>query len=126
MSPSELIDIYCSAWCEPDAAARTALLDPIWADGATYTDPSVELHGATELVSHIDTVLARRPGSRVVRTTDVDVHHNTARFGWQVITADGARLPEGIDIAYFNEDATRIERILGFFGPMTSIARHSA
>jgi len=113
-----VIDTYCQAWSDSSPERRAALIDSVWAPGATYTDPTVHASGSAELLSHIATVIARRPGSRVVRTSDIDAHHGIARFAWQVVNADGSALPEGIDIAFLSVDASRIERIIGFFGPL--------
>jgi len=48
----------------------------------------------------------------------VDIHHGIARFAWHAVQADGTALPEGLDIAFISSDGTRIERIIGFFGPL--------
>ncbi|MDO5624242.1 MAG: hypothetical protein Q4G71_06105 [Pseudomonadota bacterium] len=58
------------------------------------------------------------PGARVERTTRVDVYGSHARFGWQMILADGTSLPEGLDIVVLSADHSRIESITGFFGPL--------
>lgn len=113
-----LIDRYCEAWSAPDPARRGELLASVWASNATYTDPTVHAANADELLAHIARVQARRPGARVVRTSVVEVHHGAARFAWQVVQADGTALPEGLDIAFLSPDGARIERILGFFGPL--------
>lgn len=113
-----LIDTYCEAWSDPSSERRSALIDSVWAPGATYTDPAVHANGSAELLAHIARVLARRPGARVVRTSEIDAHHGIARFAWQVVNADGSTLPEGIDIAFLSADTSRIERIIGFFGPL--------
>jgi len=118
MNLTELIDKYCQAWSEPTEARRAQLLHEVWADQATYTDPSVHAQGAAELLAHIATVLARRPGSKVVRTSLVDDHHGMARFAWHAVEANGNELPEGIDIAFISPDGQKIERIIGFFGPV--------
>ena len=47
-----------------------------------------------------------------------DTHHAVARFDWQATEADGHALLEGIDIAFISPDGSRIERIIGFFGPL--------
>lgn len=112
-----LIDAYCAAWNEPDAAKRAALLDAVWSPGAAYTDPRAHAVGVGQLSAHIDRILERRPGARVVRTSAVDEHHGLVRFAWRVIEADGTELPEGIDFAELAPDG-RIARIIGFFGPL--------
>jgi len=118
MTPTEVIDRYCAVWNEPDRARAATMLAEVWAPGATYTDPTVHAAGAEALLAHIATVRARRPGAKVLRTSEVDVHHGAARFAWHVLEANGNALPEGIDIAYFSADGRKIERILGFFGPL--------
>lgn len=115
---SSLIDRYCDVWSEPDERRRVELLASVWGPQATYTDPSVHAATAEELLSHLTKVQARRPGARVVRTSEVDVHHGIARFAWHVVQADGTALPEGLDIAFISSDGARIERIIGFFGPL--------
>ncbi len=117
----DLIDRYCAVWNDPSADQRARLLAGVWAIGATYTDPTVHAPSAEALLAHIATVLARRPGARVVRTSAVDVHHGIARFAWHVVQADGTALPDGIDIAELSSDGTRIERIVGFFGPLRGL-----
>lgn len=122
MDVTELIDRYCRVWNEGDSSVRAELLASLWGSNATYTDPSVHTTSAHELLAHIAAVQARRPGASVVRTSAVDVHHGVARFAWHVVQADGTVLPEGIDIAFISSDGSRIERIIGFFGPIARAA----
>ncbi|WP_274626720.1 nuclear transport factor 2 family protein [Arvimicrobium flavum] len=116
----DLIDRYCAVWSEADANRRATLLTSLWAEHATYTDPTTHASGAGELLAHIAGVQARRPGSRVVRTGGVDLHHDVGYFAWQALSAEGAVLREGVDVAFFNTDGTRIERIIGFFAPFAA------
>ena len=117
-SRDELIDTYCAAWSEPDPARRRKLLGTVWAEGATYTDPTVHVAGLENLLAHIDSVLAQRPGATIQRSSAIDAHHDVARFAWRLVLADGAALPEGLDLVDFAEDG-RIRRIVGFFGPLS-------
>jgi hypothetical protein len=117
MDVTALVDRYCQVWTEPDPSLRERLLASIWGNDATYTDPSVHAASARELLAHIASVHARRPGASVVRTGTVDSHHGIARFAWHVAQADGTVLLEGIDIAFISPDGSRIERIIGFFEP---------
>ena len=122
MDATELIDRYCAVWNEPDTLRRADLLASVWAAEATYTDPSVHAATAEQLLAHIAAVRARRPGASVLRTSGVDVHHGVARFAWHVLLGDATALPEGIDIAFLSPDGSRIERIIGFFGPLARSA----
>ena len=118
---TSVIDRYCAVWNEDDQEQRKALLEAVWAEQASYTDPRADTVGADELLAHIAKIRASRPGAKIVRTTVVDVHHRVARFGWRVIEADGTPMPEGIDFVELAPDGERIECIIGFFGPMTAI-----
>jgi hypothetical protein len=118
MNTTELIDLYCQAWSESDADRRAELLARVWATGATYTDPTVHVTGTQALLEHIAKVMARRPGSKVVRTSSVDQHHNLCRFAWRAIESNGNLLPEGLDLAVLSADGLKIEKIVGFFGPL--------
>lgn len=121
MTPAELIDRYCAAWTDADAARRAQHLAPVWAAGATYTDPTVHAAGAEQLLAHIAQVHARRPGARVIRTSALDLHHGVARFAWKAVDGAGATLVDGIDLALLSADGAKIERIIGFFGPLAPL-----
>ena len=113
-----LIDRYCDAWGEGDAAHRSAMLAEVLAEGATYADPTASVTGVAALATHIGTVLVSKPGAKVSRTSRVDVHHAVARFAWQMVLADGTALPEGVDFVELAPDGARIRSITGFFGPL--------
>lgn len=123
MSLSLLIDSYCAAWSKDDAEQRRALLLPIWSDGATYTDPMIHASGAEEFLAHIAGVHEKHPGVRILRTSEVDVHHDIARFSWKFVTPDGAFFPEGLDVAFFDTRLKQMTRVIGFFGPMQAAKR---
>jgi hypothetical protein len=77
----------------------------------------VHAAGLDDLLAHIDSVVVRRPGAKVVRTSRVDAHHDLARFAWRVVLADGTAVPEGLDLAELSADG-QIRRSGGFFGPL--------
>lgn len=117
-----LVDQYCAGWSAESAAERERLIRETLADGATYTDPRANRLGISELLEHIAKVHALRPGARVVRSSQVDAHHGFARFHWRVVMPDGSFLPESIDVIELNESGTRIESVIGFFGPVQPLA----
>lgn len=118
MSLTLLVDTYCAAWSTESAEQRRALLLSVWSDGATYADPTVHAEGAEDLLAHIAGIQARHPGARILRTSDVDIHHGVARFAWKFVMPDGTSPPEGLDIAFVDADHKRITRIIGFFGSL--------
>jgi hypothetical protein len=110
----KLVEDYCAAWNAADPAASHALLANCWAQHGSYTDPTVHLVGAGELVAHIFRVQARRPGSRIVLTSNIDAHHDVLRFMWKRVNQDRSVVVEGIDVAVI--ESGRIVRMVGFFG----------
>jgi hypothetical protein len=93
------------------------MLMDVWTEDGTYTDPTAQVAGRRELVEHICKVLAHYPGGRVVRTSNLDMHHNMLRFAWKMVLADGTSLPEGVDFGELSAEG-KLQRIVGFFGPL--------
>lgn len=118
LSKTTIIDRYCEVWSEPETERRRELLSSIWTNNASYTDPTVQAFGAEALLAHIEGVRQQYPGAAIKRTSNVDEHHQFARFAWQLTKADGDALPEGLDIVTFNAGGTMIEQVVGFFGPL--------
>lgn len=115
------IDAYCAAWNESDARRRRQLLSAVWSEASVYVDPTVRLTGIDALVDRIAVVAARFPGSRIVRTSALDVHHGLVRFGWKRVLHDGSSRPDSIDIAELSADG-KFSRMAGFFGPLAPLA----
>jgi hypothetical protein len=113
----EVVDAYCEAWNVADAAPRQRLLEKSWADTATYTDPRTDLAGRDALCAHIARVQSGRPGSRILRTSGIDLHHGRLRFAWKLVDPAGGTVIEGVDFGELAADG-RFARIVGFFGPM--------
>jgi hypothetical protein len=113
---AKMIDQYCASWGEDDSARRAALLQEVWAERATYTDPMAHVQGRGNLVAHIGAVRQQFPGAKIVRTSAIDRHNHCARFAWKLEQSNGTSLPEGIDIAEFRDG--KLQSIVGFFGPL--------
>jgi hypothetical protein len=113
-----MIDQYCASWGEDDPARRTEMLQEVWAERATYTDPMVHVEGRQSLVAHIGAMRQQFPGAKIVRTSAIDRHNHCARFGWRLEQPNGTPLPEGLDIAEFRDG--KLQSIVGFFGPLKS------
>jgi len=112
------VDAYIQAWNQPDASKRRQILAQVMTDESTYVDPNTDLDSRAALSDYIDGVLKRSPGRRIVRTSEVDVHHLVARFNWRLLKSDGTQGAESVDFVEFTRDG-RICRVVGFFGPLT-------
>ena len=111
----EIVSIYCQAWGEPDVAKRRQLLQRVWADDGSYTDPVSDVAGREALVNHISSHLQKFPGSRIVPASHADVHHGMLRFAWKFVVADGKVQTEGVDFVEIATDG-RLKKVVGFFG----------
>lgn len=116
------LDNYIKAWHEPDDAKRTELLSDTWVDEGTYTDPSAHVEGRDALVKHISRFLSNPQfkGFTLVRSSDIDFHHHTFRFEWEMKDAAGNTAIAGMDYGEFNDNGA-ITKIVGFFGPFPEL-----
>ncbi len=122
----EAVDLYGSAWREPDEAKRRAILEKAWAEDGVYTDPTAYVDGREALVQHIGGFLAGRStgsGPSIQIDSSVDVHHDKfLRFAWKMVGPDGKTvLSPGMDYGELDEDG-RLKLIVGFFGPFPPVA----
>jgi len=67
------------------------------------------------LIHHIEKIQTSRPGTQILRTSDLDLHHQIGRFNWELRGQNENVLLKGIDIVFFNEDSSKIEKIIGFW-----------
>ncbi|MEY2582452.1 MAG: hypothetical protein QOE09_2301 [Ilumatobacteraceae bacterium] len=113
------IDQHLQAYAMADVDRRTALIAGAWNSEGELLDPPLEGRGHAEIGALADVVLTHYAGHRFVRTTAVDSHHGFARYGWELAGPDGSVAVSGIDVAQFDQ-AGKLLRIVGFFGPLES------
>jgi len=118
MTLEHLVDQYIACWMDMETSARLSLLETLLSPDAFYCDPTIRVVGANDLAQHISGVVKQRPGAKLERTSQIDAHHDVARFGWNLVQADGQKLPESIDVIWLNADRNKLTGILGFFGPL--------
>lgn len=116
MEPREVVVAYGAAWNEPDEAKRSALLGQAFAEDGTYRDPTASATGRPALVAHIGGFQAMFPGRSIDFASGVDVTEAGIRWSWVMRNGDQGEM-EGMDFAELASDG-RIQRIIGFFGPM--------
>jgi hypothetical protein len=116
-----MVDTHLRAYCEPDPGKRADLLAAVWAPNGTLIDPPFDGAGLDAIAAMVDVVLTHYAGHTFRRTTDIDAHHAFGRYGWELVGPDGAVAVDGTDIVEIDDDG-RLTRIVGFFGPLTSVA----
>ena len=117
----QLIDDYITVWNTIDNDKKRKILARIWSPQGQYIDPRANLIGSNELLNHISNIQSGRPGTTIARTSEIDIHHNLARFHWHLIAADQTIMLEGIDVVYFDLDSQTIIKIIGFFGHLSPL-----
>jgi hypothetical protein len=109
----EIVEKYLAAWNETDPAKRRALVDEVWAEDGSYTDPLADVRGRAEIDGLIGAVQQQFPGFVFTLGGTVDAHHGQARFTWHLGPADAAEpVVIGFDVAVLDGD--RIGSVYGF------------
>lgn len=123
MALNALVDGYCAAWGQRDAAACMQALQAAMTPDASYCDPSVQLPNLPAIATHIGRLLQQFPDAQVRRTSRVDAHHGMARFEWRMVFGAGRPDAAGIDVIALSPDGRQIASVLGFFGPLSGDAK---
>jgi hypothetical protein len=110
---TDLADRYLAAWNETDADARRALLDQVFTEDVTYTDPLADVAGRNGLDAAIAAVQAQFPGWVFRLAGPADAHHDQLRFTWHLGPEDGEPPITGSDVAVTDGEG-RIRTVLGF------------
>jgi hypothetical protein len=116
-----VVDAWLTAYAEPDLAVRQALIAQTWTTDGKLVDPPFEGSGHQELSGLADVVLTHYAGHTFRRTTKVDAHHGFARYGWELVGADGTVAVAGLDVIRLADDG-KLAGAVGFFGPLEADA----
>jgi hypothetical protein len=103
---------FGAAWNEPDAAARMAILESIWARKAVNIQPDVEaVVGRQAFSDHIDDFQAGRPGDYFEwrHWSSGYLHHDRIVMYWRICTADDEVLLEGATFGRIGGDGRLVE-----------------
>ncbi len=118
----DLVDRYIATWNETDPVRRRDLIARTFTGKASYLDPVLQGDGADGIDAMVKAVHEKYPGYKFARTSDVDAHHNRARFSWQLAPEAGPALVKGIDFATLSADG-RLQTVTGFFTEVATPAQ---
>lgn len=105
---------YFEAWNATEPEALSKAVAAAWAPEGSYTDPLADVTGHAQITAVIAAAHARFPGFVFRPLGAVDGHHDTARFGWELVNeADGSAPVAGFDVVTLDGEG-RIRRVLGF------------
>lgn len=117
MTTATIIDTYLLAYGEPEETQRRTLIASCFTPDATLADPPLEGAGHDGLNELFATVQQHFPAHTFARTSDVDEHHGTARYEWELRSTEGVVAVAGTDFVTFAGDG-KIRSVVGFFGPI--------
>ena len=109
----EIIERYLAAWNETDPARRRSLVDALWAEDGSYTDPLADVRGREAIDGLIGAVQQQFPGLVFTLGGAVDAHHGQARFTWHLGPGGGEPIVIGFDVAVLNGGG-QIGSVYGF------------
>jgi hypothetical protein len=117
---TQTIDAYFAIWNEPDEDRRRELGRQVWSGDGRYVDPYADTTGAEQFAAFIGMAHERFPEHEVRRSSAIDLHHDQARFSWQLVAADGKVVAGGIDVCILDEDG-KLQQVAGFVGELSPI-----
>jgi hypothetical protein len=105
---------YIQAWNADSADDRAKAVAAAWTEDGSYTDPLAEVSGHEGIAALIAGAREQFPGFEFRLSGSVDGHHDTARFGWELVSvADGSAPVAGFDVVTLAADG-RIRTVSGF------------
>jgi hypothetical protein len=111
------IDAYLEAYGERDATRRGVLIAQAWATDGALIDPPLDGRGHDGIDNMFVAVQSQFPSHTFRRSTEIDAHHGYARYGWELVAADGSVSLVGTDIAQL-DDTGKLTCVTGFFGDL--------
>jgi hypothetical protein len=111
------IDRYFDLWNTTDADERVARTAEVWATDGRHVDPLADVAGHEALAAMMAGIHEHYAGGRFERTTELDAHHDTARYGWRLVGADGNVVVDALDVTTFAPDG-RIATVVAYFGDL--------
>ncbi|MFI8236894.1 nuclear transport factor 2 family protein [Streptomyces sp. NPDC085866] len=105
---------YFEAWNATEPEALKKAVAAAWTADGSYTDPLAEVRGHDQIAAVIAAAHEQFPGFAFRPLGAVDGHHDTARFGWELVNeADGSAPVAGFDVITLDGEG-RIRQVLGF------------
>jgi hypothetical protein len=109
----DLAKRYIETWNETDGERRRRLIEDLYTEDGSYTDPLVEAVGWDVIDQTLGAVQQQFAGLEFSLAGDVDGHHDTARFTWH-LAAPGAEEPLVIGFDVIVTDNGKVRRVYGF------------
>lgn len=105
---------YFEAWNADGDEARAKAVADAWTADGRYTDPLSDAVGHEAITAVIAAAHEQFPGFAFRLVGNVDGHHDTARFSWELVNqADGSAPVAGSDVITLDAE-DRVRAVYGF------------
>lgn len=111
------IDAMLTAWNTRDEAILAQVVADSLSPDAVFCDPHYDIRGHGAFIEMVKAFWAKHGDCRVTRASNIDAHHNRARYAWAITWPDGRRF-DGFDAVALDPNSEKVRRIEGFFGPL--------
>ncbi len=113
-------DHMLAAWNETEPEAIRAYLNVALTVDVVFIDPTIVTTGIDAFEANVRDFRQKFAGARCARTSGMDAHHDLFRYSWEIRRGSQV-LVQGVDIVSLHA-SQRVQRVLGFFGPLPTIA----
>ena len=112
---TDTIDRWLDVYTEADPAARHTGIERLWDPQGRLIEPPLEVAGHDGIDQLAQGLQAQYAGNTFRRSTEIDEHHGSARYGWEMVAADGSVTAAGQDVVHVGDDG-KLLMVVGFFG----------
>lgn len=123
-APPRVLVEMLAMWNERDVSRVGPRIEAVFSPEVVFIDPANSIVGHAAFDRMVRAFRRRFPEADLGLASAVDSHHRLHRYHWKIEQA-GQLLLEGFDVTEVDE-AGRVARVLGFFGPIQAIAPASA
>jgi uncharacterized protein YndB with AHSA1/START domain len=110
------VDAWFSAWSNPDAPTRDAVLDRIASPDVEFRDQFSMVLGIEDLRPHLAAVHKFMPGMHLTRNGAIRHCQSIVLADWVAHASDGTERGRGTNVFAFAPDG-RIQAVTGFWNP---------
>jgi hypothetical protein len=112
---SATVDRWLDVYTDADAGRRRSGIEALWHPQGKLIEPPLEVAGHDGIDQLAQGLQAQYAGNTFRRCTEIDEHHGVARYGWEMVAADGSISATGQDVVHLDADGRLVE-VVGFFG----------
>jgi SnoaL-like domain len=115
---TQCIDAMLSAWNSHDETALGQIVEQSLSPDLEFCDPFHDIRGHAPFVEMVKAFWTQHGHCKITRTSNIDAHHDRARYSWLIEAPSGGRF-EGFDAVALDLSTGKVRRVDGFFGQLS-------